>query len=203
MTGTGTITLTVPGSGNQPLVIPVTLNATATPLINVSVSMQPNQVHTRRAHLRRAGRYGASSDAHHGAAARRRRGRAALHEDGAQGRGAWIAERVGYINAHGTSTKQGDIAETIAVKTVFGDHAKKLAMSSTKSMTGHTLGAAGGIEAAIAVLAIAARRVAADDEPRAAGSRVRSRLRAEQGARGEDRRGAVEQLRLRRHQRDA
>ncbi len=61
---------------------------------------------------------------------------------------------VGYINAHGTSTKQGDIAETIAVKTVFGEHAKKLAMSSTKSMTGHTLGAAGGIEAAFAVLAL-------------------------------------------------
>ncbi|MGZ3443959.1 MAG: hypothetical protein ACXVDD_30780, partial [Polyangia bacterium] len=50
--------------------------------------------------------------------------------------------------------KQGDIAETTAVKTVFGAHAKKLAMSSTKSMTGHTLGAAGGIEAAIAVLTI-------------------------------------------------
>jgi len=63
-------------------------------------------------------------------------------------------ERVGYINAHGTSTKQGDIAETTAVKTVFGAHAKKLGMSSTKSMTGRTLGAAGGIEAAFAVLAI-------------------------------------------------
>jgi 3-oxoacyl-[acyl-carrier-protein] synthase II len=63
-------------------------------------------------------------------------------------------ERVHYINAHGTSTKQGDIAETVAVKTVFGDHARKLAMSSTKSMTGHTLGAAGGIEAALAVLAV-------------------------------------------------
>jgi 3-oxoacyl-[acyl-carrier-protein] synthase II len=63
-------------------------------------------------------------------------------------------ERVHYINAHGTSTKQGDIAETVAVKTVFGDHARKLAMSSTKSMTGHTLGAAGGIEAAFAVLAV-------------------------------------------------
>ena len=63
-------------------------------------------------------------------------------------------ERVGYINAHGTSTKQGDIAETVAVKTVFGEHAKKLAMSSTKSMTGHTLGAAGGIETAFAALAV-------------------------------------------------
>jgi 3-oxoacyl-[acyl-carrier-protein] synthase II len=63
-------------------------------------------------------------------------------------------ERVSYINAHGTSTKQGDIAETVAVKTVFGAHAKKLAMSSTKSMTGHTLGAAGGIEGAIAALAV-------------------------------------------------
>jgi 3-oxoacyl-[acyl-carrier-protein] synthase II len=64
-------------------------------------------------------------------------------------------ERVSYINAHGTSTKQGDIAETEAVKTVFGAHAHKLAMSSTKSMTGHTLGAAGGIEGGIAALAVA------------------------------------------------
>jgi len=59
-------------------------------------------------------------------------------------------EEVDYINAHGTSTAYNDKFETMAIKKVFGDHAYKLAVSSTKSMTGHTLGAAGGIEAAIA-----------------------------------------------------
>jgi len=63
-------------------------------------------------------------------------------------------EEVDYINAHGTSTPAGDIAETEGIKAVFGEHAKKLMVSSSKSMTGHLLGAAGGIEAAFSILAV-------------------------------------------------
>jgi len=63
-------------------------------------------------------------------------------------------ENVDYINAHGTSTNYNDLYETKAVKTVFGEHAYQLAISSTKSMTGHLLGAAGGIEAIFSVLAL-------------------------------------------------
>jgi 3-oxoacyl-[acyl-carrier-protein] synthase II len=63
-------------------------------------------------------------------------------------------DEVDYINAHGTSTPAGDLGETQAVKTAFGDHAHKVAVSSTKSMTGHLLGAAGGIEAVFSALSI-------------------------------------------------
>ena len=63
-------------------------------------------------------------------------------------------EDVDYINAHGTSTPAGDVGETHAMKTALGDHAYKIAVSSTKSMIGHMLGAAGGIEAVLTALSI-------------------------------------------------
>jgi len=98
--------------------------------------------------------YGMSGDAHH------------ITQPAENGDGAYRVmlntindakikpEQVGYINAHGTSTDIGDKLETVAIKRAFGDHAYKLPVSSTKSMTGHLLGGAGGLEAGITVLAL-------------------------------------------------
>ena len=98
--------------------------------------------------------YGASSDAYH-ITSPAPNGEGAARCMAMALRDADIAPAVmGYINAHGTSTKYGDELETIAIKTVFGDHAYKIPVSSTKSMTGHLLGAAGGVEAVISILAM-------------------------------------------------
>ncbi len=98
--------------------------------------------------------YGASNDAHHMAQPEPEATGVAAMMTAALQRAGVDKERVGYINAHGTSTPQGDAAETKAIKDVFGDHAHRLAVSSTKSMMGHTFGAAGAIEAIMCVLAL-------------------------------------------------
>ncbi|HET7137303.1 MAG TPA: beta-ketoacyl-ACP synthase II [Gaiellaceae bacterium] len=98
--------------------------------------------------------YGASNDAHHMAQPEPEATGVAAMMRGALARAGVEPERVGYINAHGTSTPLGDTAETKAIKDVFGEHAYRLAVSSTKSMTGHTFGAAGAIEAIFSALAL-------------------------------------------------
>jgi 3-oxoacyl-[acyl-carrier-protein] synthase II len=98
--------------------------------------------------------FGMSADAHH---------MTAPLEDGDGARRCMVsamtnagirADQVDYVNAHGTSTPLGDIAETVAIKRALGDHAKKVVVNSTKSMTGHLLGGAGGLESVFTVLAI-------------------------------------------------
>lgn len=98
--------------------------------------------------------YGMSADAHHITAPCEDGEGASRSMVNSLRNGAVALDEVDYINAHGTSTPLGDIAETVAIKRCFGEHAKKLCVSSTKSMTGHALGAAAGIEAVVTVMAI-------------------------------------------------
>lgn len=103
--------------------------------------------------------FGMSSDAHHMTMPREDGSGAAACMRNALKDAGLPAEAIGYINAHGTSTPLGDIAETQAIKGAFGDHAYRLLVSSTKSMTGHALGAAGAIESVFCVLALRDQKV--------------------------------------------
>ena len=98
--------------------------------------------------------YGMTADAYHMTAPDPDGDGAVRAMAGALRDGDLRPEDVGYVNAHGTSTPYNDKTETLAIKEVFGDHARALAVSSTKSMTGHLLGAAGGIETVVTVLAL-------------------------------------------------
>jgi 3-oxoacyl-(acyl-carrier-protein) synthase len=147
--------------------------------------------------------YGATGDAYHltapapeGEGAQRAMRRAMADAD-------LSPEQVQYINAHGTSTPANDLNETKAIKAVFGDRAADLNVSSTKSMTGHMLGAAGAVEFIICSLSVRDCIVPADDQLRDARSRARPELHAEPRRAPRRRGGAEQQLRVRWPQRHA
>jgi 3-oxoacyl-(acyl-carrier-protein) synthase len=98
--------------------------------------------------------YGSTNDAYHISAPAENGAGAALCMQAALNHAGLRAEQIDYINAHGTSTSLNDLSETLAIKTVFGKAAYGVAISSTKSMTGHLLGAAGALEAMVCVKAL-------------------------------------------------
>ena len=124
----------------------------------------------RAARLRHVGRRLAHHRPRRGRPRRRRAMELCLEDADAR------PDSVDYINAHGTSTGLGDLAETKAMKTVFGPHARKLQISSTKSQLGHLLGASGGVELVACALAIRDGRAPADDQPRQPRRGLRPRL---------------------------
>ena len=121
-----------------------------------------------------------------------------LHRRGARRTAACRPTDIGYINAHGTSTQVNDRVETLAIKKVFGEHAYKMPVVSSKSMLGHLIAAAGAVELITCVDGDAPRRAAADDQLRDARPGVRPGLRPQRGPREARRPRAEQQLRLRR-----